>query len=119
VSDQLQECCQTQLYLLDVRLPPLFCGVTQRRLTVTDVSEQNIYPVFMKCLNLEDQTDYLYRNVGNYKSTPRNSPKQRNGRNNICCYKFQVTSYKFRLKRALYKIKNDENCAVIIYSVYL
>ena len=60
--------------------------VTQRRLVVTDVSEQLIGPIFEEPLkticqsrlqrNLEDATDRLYRNVGNYQCTMSNNPEE-------------------------------------------
>jgi hypothetical protein len=50
----------------------LFWDVTRRRLVVTDVSGQPIDPifkaqaVFLDCLNVEDETDWLSRNVSKY-----------------------------------------------------
>jgi hypothetical protein len=45
-----------------------FLDVTQRVLVVTEVSAQPTGPIFIiQAWNLEDGTDRLYRNVGNYQ----------------------------------------------------
>jgi hypothetical protein len=51
-----------------------FWDVTQRTLSVTDVSGQSIDPIFQ---DLEDETDSLSQNVGDYQSTLRNIPEER------------------------------------------
>ena len=42
-----------------------FCGVTQRRLVVTDVSGKLFGPILKDCLTLENRTDKFELNVGN------------------------------------------------------
>jgi hypothetical protein len=57
----------------DARFQPstaIFWDVTQRTLAVTEISGQPIGPI---CLTFEDWIDMLYRNVGNYQSTSRNT----------------------------------------------
>ena len=57
----------------------IYWDVTQRKLVVTDVSEEPICPVFMdqevRCLNHEDGTDRLFRNIGNDQYTLSTSQK--------------------------------------------
>jgi hypothetical protein len=64
--------------------PSLVWDVTQHRLVVNDVSGQTTGTMFKDqgdqskdCLTLEDGTDSLSRNVGNYQSTLCNIPEGR------------------------------------------
>jgi hypothetical protein len=60
-----------------------FWDVTHRTLVVTVVSEQLIDPIFKgqavqdDCVTVEDGTDRLSRNFGNYQSRLRNIPEER------------------------------------------
>jgi hypothetical protein len=60
----------------------LFWDGKQRKLVVTDVSGQPIGPIFKGqsvqefCLTLENESDRLPRNGGNYQSTLHNIPEE-------------------------------------------
>jgi hypothetical protein len=77
-------CWIVTVAFIQVTLHEIFslCYVPLRRSVFHDVSTRLITPIckghasfFLKCLTLEDGTDELSRNVGNYQSTPLKSQK--------------------------------------------
>jgi len=88
----------TQKCLIALR-SSLFWDVTQHWLVVIDVSGQPIRPILngqslLDCLTLEDGTDRLSPNDGNYQLTLLNIPKElrphlhRTGSMNLCLVLF-------------------------------